>query len=84
MTKAIIQATDERVYLSVVRKGHKQKFDFATDPGWLTSMDLASVLSACGVHVDYEEIECDCDDRSWYGEDHDSACPVTRARAQCR
>lgn len=21
--------------------------------------------------------DCDCDDRSWYGDEHDSACPVT-------
>jgi hypothetical protein len=23
------------------------------------------------------EAQCDCDDRSWHGEEHDSACPFT-------
>jgi len=26
------------------------------------------------------EAECDCDDRSWHGEEHDSACPLTGKR----
>lgn len=85
MTKAIIRATDEWVYVSVARAGKKEQFAFETGcgDGGLTGADLGSVLSACGVRVDYDDIECDCNDRSWYGEDHDSACPVTCARAEC-
>jgi hypothetical protein len=25
---------------------------------------------------EFTEEDCDCSDRSWYGEEHDSACPL--------
>jgi hypothetical protein len=70
-----IVATDDEVY---VRVG-EERFEFST-PGMLTGSELRDVLEACGIQAEYDYAECDCGDRSWYGDDHDSACPVTIAR----
>lgn len=37
---------------------------------------LVGLLGALGVDPCPED-NCDCESRSWYGDEHDSACPVT-------
>lgn len=40
-----------------------------------TKFSIAEDLRGIGLEV--RDIDsCDCDDRSWYGEEHDSACPL--------
>lgn len=84
--EVMIRATAEGLYVRVARAGREETFTFKNDcdDRGLTGADLESVLSACGVVSDYDEVECDCNDRSWYGDDHDSACPVTIARTEMR
>ena len=36
--------------------------------------DALAVIAAGGVH------SCTCQERSWYGRGHDTACPISRAR----
>ena len=85
-TRATVRATDERLYVLVRRAGKKKEafaFETGCGRGGLRGSDLESVLLACGVRVDYDTVGCDCNDRSWYGEDHDTACPVALAIEEC-
>jgi hypothetical protein len=39
----------------------------------VTLEDVQVYIDTC---VEMDNAECDCADRSWYGKEHDSACPL--------
>lgn len=77
-----ILATDDDVLVAITKGKTRQtmRFGSGVGDGYLTGSDLEEVLDACAITTEYDYAECDCAERSWYGDDHDTACPVRIAR----
>lgn len=73
---ATIRELKDYVEVVIEKAGRNSTLTYQK-PGMLTGADLENVLEECGVKTAYcQEEDCDCEERSWFGAEHDSACPL--------